>query len=84
MQDVADVGSIPGCRLPVGAFLAQALHLAAGLNEPISVKEVDEGLLRLLNGRAKGMLGMPAEFRLRYAKPDSMIGEAPPVNVLAP
>ena len=51
---------------------------------PFSEGEVEEGvLLRLHNGRAKGMQRVPPEF-LRYAKLEPKPGKEPCVNMLVP
>lgn len=67
MQQLADIREAGGAALPIVADPQQPLQPAASFNDPISEENIEEGLLRLHNGRAKGMQGLPSEF-LRYAR----------------
>ena len=83
LQQLADIREAGGATLPEVAYPQQPLQPAASLNDPVSEENVEEGLLRLHNGRAKGMQGLPSEF-LRYAKQEPEPGKEPPVNMLVP
>ena len=56
------------------------LQPATCLYVAISEEEVEEALIGLHNGRAKGVQGLPSEL-LRYAKPELDLEKPPPVNV---
>ena len=75
-----DVPSLPDMAYPVHPANHEQV---AGLNAPISLGEVLEGLQKLQNGRAKGPQRLPSEL-LRYARLECEAGATPPNNVLVP
>ena len=83
LRTVADFGCPPLARLPASAFPQQVVDLAVQLNAPLTETEIQQGLDRLHNGRAKGVQGLPAEL-LRYAKLQQEDNADPSVNVLVP
>ena len=83
LAQVADVGCPTQCHFLEEAYPQCPSGAAAALNTPITNAEVEDGLARLHNGRAKGFQGFSSEF-LRYAKHASKHGEAPPQHVLLP
>jgi hypothetical protein len=83
---LAQVGNrslMSGCALPPEAYPQRTRAPAAGLDSPIALEEVENGLRRLHNGRSPGMLGLPSEL-LRYARATPTTDEPPPKHVLAP
>ena len=83
LADVADKGRPQGCQFLDEAYPQQPVIAAQCLNSPISEDEVEEGLARLHNGRAKGPQGFASEF-LRYAQPERKKGEPQPQHALLP
>lgn len=81
LSNVADCGCAIGGSLPPDAFPQQPL--AVCLNDPITTAEIQSGLDKLHNGRAKGILGLPSEL-LRYAKLHPEARANPQVHVLVP
>ena len=57
LADVADKGQPQDCQLLDEAYPQQPISAAHCLNSPISVDEVEKGLARGHNGRAKGPQG---------------------------
>ena len=80
---VADVGCPATCLFMEEAYPQRPIGAAATLNMPITTGEVEHGLARLHNERAKGSQGFSSEF-LRHAKHQPERGEAPPQHVLLP
>ena len=83
LADVADKGQPHGCQFLDEAYFQQATSAAQCLNSPISVDEVEEGLAKLHNGRAKGPRGFASEF-LSHAQPERKKGEPQPQHALLP
>ena len=83
LDKLANMGQMRDCVLPHAAYPQQPLQHAACLKVAISEEEVQEALIGLHNGRAKGVQGLPSEL-LRYAKLEPDPEKPPPVNVLAP
>ena len=83
LADVADKGQPHNCQFLDEAYPQQPSSAAQCLNSPISVDEVQAGLARLHNGRAKGPQGLASEF-LRYAQPERKKGEPQPEHALLP
>ena len=83
LDELADIGRVENPALPPAAFPQHLLDPAACLNVAVSEEEVQDGLIALHNGRAKGVQGVPSEL-FRYAKPEPAPGQPAPLNVLAP
>ena len=66
LADFPDTGQPQGWQFLDEAYPQQLVIAVQCLSSPISLDEVEEGLARLHNGRAKGPQGFGSEF-LRYA-----------------